>query len=475
MLLVCAILWTALSWTSSVRADVRDAKPGDYLEVRFDNEWRKCKVLSITRTGRQIRVRVEGTGQTLNYTSDRFRELPADKPKDGDAAPTGDFRIWIDITGKFRIEAKFVAIENNAVKLVRKDGTSLNVPLAKLSEADREFAKNVKTNMKADDDNPFKVDDSPPSPMPKSAVDDAPPPRTTGSATSLTPGGRVEVEIPSTVTPTDASRARDVIPTRPSKPSYEPDPVEARQLSDGAIGLPKKKDRHYSKITNFSLDQASLIAALSRNALHGPSKGFCEIDLLDLGSATLLNTIAFSANANARDVIAQPDTIRFVTTSGDQKRVDVWERSETGLTHLKGWIPFKDKKVDFVGFADSDHLLTIGDGKLVGWTCQSAKPTYSMKIKSSPPPTFSPGRKYLVAGHDLGLAILDAASGKLVTVLDDNGPATNTVRFSPDGMRLATLTTFRQLRIWNLADGTKFPCRHDSRPGSLGQRKTIYW
>lgn len=54
VLLVCAILWTALSWTSSVRADVKDAKPGDYLEVRFDNEWRKCKVLSITRTGRQI-------------------------------------------------------------------------------------------------------------------------------------------------------------------------------------------------------------------------------------------------------------------------------------------------------------------------------------------------------------------------------------------------------------------------------------
>lgn len=179
VVLVCAVLWTPLSWTSSVRADVKDAKPGDYLEVRVNNEWRKCKVLSVSRTGRQIRVRVEGTGQTLNYTTDRYRELPTDKPvptKDGDKPAKngdkpagdakGDFRTWTDITGKFRVEAKYVAIENDAVKLVRKDGTTFSVPLAKLSEADQEFAKNIKTNMKADDDNPFKVDDSPPSPMP---------------------------------------------------------------------------------------------------------------------------------------------------------------------------------------------------------------------------------------------------------------------------------------------------------------------
>ena len=483
-------LLTSSLLTSTASADVKDAKVGDYLEVRVNNEWRKCKVLSVTRGGRQLRVKVDGTGQTLLYDHDRFRELKKDarepKPntKDGTAdkptgdrptgdRPTGDrpkdgdsgkdaYRTWTDATGNFRIEAKFVTVENDAVKLVRKNGAAIIVPLAKLSTADREIATAMAAKMKSspsEDDNPFKVDDSP-GPMPKTDSgnpgkgDTAPAtPRVSGSATTLTPGGRIEIELPSTVTPTDASKARSVIPSRPSKPTYEPDPVPARQIAEGAIGLPKKGD-FFEKVTHFSLDHASAVAAVSRNASFGSKKGFCEIDLLDLGSARLLNTIAFSANANAHDIIVHEDSLRFVTSSSDTKRIDVWERNSAGLTHINGWLPFSDKKLSFAGFADPDHLLTIGDGKLVGWDPKTGQPTYSTKIKPAPTPIFSPGRKYLVAGHDLGLVILHAASGKVAAVIDDTGAAINTVRFSPDGTRLATLTTFRQLKFWNIADGT---------------------
>lgn len=51
-------------------------------------------------------------------------------------------RTWTDSTGKFKIEARFVAVEETEVVLARDDGTTLRVPLEKLSALDREYAEN---------------------------------------------------------------------------------------------------------------------------------------------------------------------------------------------------------------------------------------------------------------------------------------------------------------------------------------------
>jgi hypothetical protein len=51
-------------------------------------------------------------------------------------------RIWSDKTGKFKTEARMIAIEVDKVVLKRSDGTIINVPIDKLSDADAEFVKN---------------------------------------------------------------------------------------------------------------------------------------------------------------------------------------------------------------------------------------------------------------------------------------------------------------------------------------------
>ena len=68
-------------------------------------------------------------------------------------ADTGKPRTWTDITGKHKIEALFLSIENNSVKLHRTDGKELSVPLDRLSKADQELAK--KLQAAAASDNPF--------------------------------------------------------------------------------------------------------------------------------------------------------------------------------------------------------------------------------------------------------------------------------------------------------------------------------
>lgn len=49
------------------------------------------------------------------------------------------FRVWKDKSGKFKIEAQFVDSDGARVKLQKKDGTTVEVPIEKLCDEDREF------------------------------------------------------------------------------------------------------------------------------------------------------------------------------------------------------------------------------------------------------------------------------------------------------------------------------------------------
>lgn len=55
---------------------------------------------------------------------------------------TVELRTWKSATGSYSTEAEFVELTaDGAVRLKRKDGSTVNVPLAKLSSADQEFAR----------------------------------------------------------------------------------------------------------------------------------------------------------------------------------------------------------------------------------------------------------------------------------------------------------------------------------------------
>ena len=49
------------------------------------------------------------------------------------------FRVWKDKSGKFKIEAQFVDSDGAKVKLQKKDGATVEVPIEKLCDEDREF------------------------------------------------------------------------------------------------------------------------------------------------------------------------------------------------------------------------------------------------------------------------------------------------------------------------------------------------
>jgi len=51
------------------------------------------------------------------------------------------FRTWTDATGQFSVEARYVKRAMDTVTLERRDGTTIDVPFAKLSTTDQSFVR----------------------------------------------------------------------------------------------------------------------------------------------------------------------------------------------------------------------------------------------------------------------------------------------------------------------------------------------
>ena len=76
--------------------------------------------------------------ETAEENEKLAKEKKADKSKT-ENKERSEMRIWTDSTGKFRIKAKCIGVEDGKVKLEKSDGTVLRVPTEKLSEADKRF------------------------------------------------------------------------------------------------------------------------------------------------------------------------------------------------------------------------------------------------------------------------------------------------------------------------------------------------
>ena len=70
------------------------------------------------------------------------------------AAAANRLRTWTDSTGKFKVEAEFLGLAEGQVKLRRKDGREVTLPLARLSPADQQAAQKLAQEMETASD-PF--------------------------------------------------------------------------------------------------------------------------------------------------------------------------------------------------------------------------------------------------------------------------------------------------------------------------------
>ena len=62
---------------------------------------------------------------------------------EADGAPLSRRRTWLDVTGRFRVEAELLAVGQDHVRLHKANGSTIDVPLAKMSDADLEFLERL--------------------------------------------------------------------------------------------------------------------------------------------------------------------------------------------------------------------------------------------------------------------------------------------------------------------------------------------
>ena len=130
---------------------------GQILIAHNTGGWYPVEILTLLPDGR-VELHFRGWGDANNKILPRDKlqlapdelEQPKLKPASAavaaagsdDAAPSDTkWHMWSDDSGKFKIEAVFVALTDGKVKLRRKDGKEVSVPLDRLGKKDRDLAE----------------------------------------------------------------------------------------------------------------------------------------------------------------------------------------------------------------------------------------------------------------------------------------------------------------------------------------------
>jgi hypothetical protein len=82
------------------------------------------------------------TKDSVSVTSEQDESKTNDVPSPDPAEELRDYRIWTDASGKFTVEAKYAGIISGNVKLIKKDGKSVSLPIEKFGAADQDWLRN---------------------------------------------------------------------------------------------------------------------------------------------------------------------------------------------------------------------------------------------------------------------------------------------------------------------------------------------
>ena len=143
--------------SNKVVADSTNLYVGQILLASWAGAWYAAKITALQADGK-VTVKYRGWGDRTDVIARAQLQLAHDgveqpnKPPSSESGDENPFepqeiskvRIWKDKSGKYTIEAEFLALTNGNVKLKnKKDGRETTVPLSKLSDAEQAVAKQL--------------------------------------------------------------------------------------------------------------------------------------------------------------------------------------------------------------------------------------------------------------------------------------------------------------------------------------------
>jgi hypothetical protein len=123
---------------------------GDRVYVRSSGQWTAGTITAI-RSPQTVMVRTDQAGPAGRRSGERpyprrmlrlAVEAATVSKKDVPSSTSGTrHRTWTDATGKFKTQARFVALRGGTVVLEKDDGATLEIELERLSPADQQYAR----------------------------------------------------------------------------------------------------------------------------------------------------------------------------------------------------------------------------------------------------------------------------------------------------------------------------------------------
>ncbi len=355
------------------------------------------------------------------------------------ALPAAELRTWTDVTGRFKVEAEFVETKGDVVALKRKDGTRLEIPLARLSEPDKQLVKSL---MSSEADDPFKTVSPPAAP----AAIRLP----AGEVHQPSWDGAIEVSL--------VAGDRWEIPSS-SLPSLDFAPKVA--------GLPAKID-FFEGQSGFAVSVTGKRAAVSYKleARARNTKTTSRIVVVDLESGrTLANAsldgsyVVIALHDDGEQIVAEK-TEPMGSSSRDKKHTLTTLIAQGNKVSVQDeWIPYSQsdegsRHVRFSAFANQGKFITCNEPGIVAvWDFATRKLDFHFRISRTSIPALSPDRRHVgyAGGNKVAFINIEtqepvgqkAASGMDFWVKGE---------FSPSGKRFAA-SSQQKLMIWDLESG----------------------
>jgi hypothetical protein len=133
-------LLTSLSKAGGVTYELVSGHEGMQVSPDGELSWAVPVELAADHVDVMILVRDAGQQETFHKFRLALRNPPEGTPRPGRPAEPA-YRLWVDISGRFRVKAQLLEADQDQVRLMKTNGVVIDVPINRLSPSDQEYLR----------------------------------------------------------------------------------------------------------------------------------------------------------------------------------------------------------------------------------------------------------------------------------------------------------------------------------------------
>lgn len=359
---------------------------------------------------------------------------------------TASVRLWEDASGKFQVRAQLLEHAQGKIRLRTADGREITVPFERLSRKDQEYLK----SLDAPQDNPFAggTPAAMDADLTAAAVPDL------GSSFQLSSSLGDRLALPLTGTTIDLSG--------PVIGGFRPDPAAVPDgPADGSVKIAQVDP--YEKVSKPLIagrDGTTMLVGVGRIMAGKPEQTRGRIYAVGWGTsvadlvwdkATALQLLDHDRALGQSLLVDQLD---MLWRGGELGMVEGLERGSPKPLYwrtLSASSPGFAPQFQWARLLGNGHALVIVSDTLYLWDLPAARLIYRVEgVGANPPPTLSPGGRYLAIPTTQGATILQTDTGELCgrVAFTNLKPG---LAFHNDGKQLL-LCSGNQYLVWDCQD-----------------------